>query len=183
MTDTAVVVAHELHQVYKISRGWLHRADQLQAVSGVSFTLQAGKTLAVVGESGCGKSTLARMVSLIETPTAGELRLNGVDVVKASTTERHALRRAVQLVFQNPYGSLNPRKKIGAILEAPLEINTQLSASECAEKARAMLALVGLRPEHYERYPHMFSGGQRQRIAIARALMLKPSLIVADEPA
>ncbi|WP_394755732.1 peptide ABC transporter ATP-binding protein [Rhodoferax sp.] len=181
-SDTPVVEARNLRQVYKISRGFLHTADQLQAVSGVSFTLHAGKTLAVVGESGCGKSTLARMVSLIETPTAGELRLNNIDVVKASTTERHALRRAVQLVFQNPYGSLNPRKKIGAILEAPLEINTTLTPTERAEQARAMLALVGLRPEHYDRYPHMFSGGQRQRVAIARALMLKPAVIVADEP-
>jgi len=181
-SETPVVVARDLRQVYKISRGFLHAADQLQAVSGVSFTLHAGKTLAVVGESGCGKSTLARMVSLIETPTAGELRLNGVDVVKASANERHSLRRAVQLVFQNPYGSLNPRKKIGAILEAPLEINTELTATQRAEQARAMLALVGLRPEHYDRYPHMFSGGQRQRVAIARALMLKPAVIVADEP-
>ena len=120
MTDTVVVVAHELHQVYKISRGIFHSADQLQAVSGVSFTLRAGKTLAVVGESGCGKSTLARMVSLIEVPTAGELLLNGIDVLQAKPDELHALRRAVQLVFQNPYGSLNPRKRIGAILEAPL---------------------------------------------------------------
>ena len=181
-SETPVVVARDLRQVYRISRGFLHAADQLQAVSGVSFTLHAGKTLAVVGESGCGKSTLARMVSLIETPTGGELRLNGIDVVKASTAERHALRRAVQLVFQNPYGSLNPRKKIGAILEAPLEINTELTATQRAEQARAMLALVGLRPEHYDRYPHMFSGGQRQRVAIARALMLKPKVIVADEP-
>ncbi len=182
VVDTPVIVARELRQVYKISRGFLRQPAQLQAVGGVSFTVRAGKTLAVVGESGCGKSTLARMVSLIETPTAGELRLNGVDVVGATISERHALRRAVQMVFQNPYGSLNPRKKIGAILEAPLQINTQLSAQECTEQARAMLALVGLRPEHFERYPHMFSGGQRQRIAIARALMLKPSLIVADEP-
>ena len=180
--DQAVVVARDLRQFYKIGRGFLHPSEHLQAVGGVSFTLQAGKTLAVVGESGCGKSTLARMVSLIEKPTAGELRLNGVDVVHAPRAERHALRRSVQLVFQNPYGSLNPRKKIGSILEAPLQINTQFSSAECAEQARAMLALVGLRPEHYERYPHMFSGGQRQRIAIARALMLKPSLIVADEP-
>ena len=180
--DQAVVVARDLRQVYRIGRGFLHPSEHLQAVGGVSFTLQAGKTLAVVGESGCGKSTLARMVSLIEKPTAGELRLNGVDVVRASPTERHALRRTVQLVFQNPYGSLNPRKKIGPILEAPLQINTDLGSAECAEQARAMLALVGLRPEHYDRYPHMFSGGQRQRIAIARALMLKPSLIVADEP-
>ena len=177
-----VAVAKNLKQVYRISRGMFHPADHLQAVSGVSFTVNPGKTLAVVGESGCGKSTLARMVSLIETPTSGELRLGQVDVVKASTKERHALRRSVQLVFQNPFGSLNPRKKIGTILESPLEINTDLSAAERAEKARAMLALVGLRPEHYDRYPHMFSGGQRQRIAIARALMLRPGLIVADEP-
>ena len=180
--DKAVVVARDLRQVYKIGRGFLHPSAQLQAVGGVSFTLHAGKTLAVVGESGCGKSTLARMVSLIEKPTAGELQLNGVDVVHALRAERHALRRTVQLVFQNPYGSLNPRKKIGSILQAPLQINTQFSSAECAEQARAMLALVGLRPEHFDRYPHMFSGGQRQRIAIARALMLKPSLIVADEP-
>ena len=180
--NSAVVVARDLHQVYKINRGLMRPKARLQAVGGVSFTLQPGKTLAVVGESGCGKSTLARMVSLIETPTAGELRLAGVDVLAASQIERQALRRAVQLVFQNPYGSLNPRKKIGAILQAPLEINTQLTSAECAEQARAMLALVGLRPEHYERYPHMFSGGHRQRIAIARALMLRPKLIVADEP-
>jgi dipeptide transport system ATP-binding protein len=177
-----VVVARDLKQVYKISHGFLRAADHLQAVSGVSFTVQAGKTLAVVGESGCGKSTLARMVSLIEIPTAGELSLGGVDVMTASANERHALRRTVQLVFQNPFGSLNPRKKIGAILESPLEINTELDAGQRAAQARAMLALVGLRPEHYDRYPHMFSGGQRQRVAIARALMLKPALIVADEP-
>jgi dipeptide transport system ATP-binding protein len=181
-TAAPVVVARDLKLVYKISRGFLKPSDHLQAVCGVSFTVQVGKTLAVVGESGCGKSTLARMVSLIETPTSGELLLGGVDVTKATEQVRHALRRKVQLVFQNPFGSLNPRKKIGAILESPLEINTQLTAQERSEQARAMLALVGLRPEHYDRYPHMFSGGQRQRIAIARALMLKPSLIVADEP-
>lgn len=177
-----VVVAKDLRRVYPISKGLLHKPDQLQAVGGVSFTVQAGKTLAIVGESGCGKSTLARMVTLIEQPTSGTLQLGGMDVVSASAHDRHALRQKVQLVFQNPYGSLNPRKRIGQILEAPLEINTQLTATERAEKARAMLALVGLRPEHYDRYPHMFSGGQRQRIAIARALMLNPSLVVADEP-
>ena len=177
-----VVVAKDLRQVYKVSRGFLREPAKLQAVGGVSFDVRPGRTLAVVGESGCGKSTLARMVSLIEIPTGGELRLGGVDVVAASATERHALRRSVQLVFQNPYGSLNPRKKIGAILEAPLEINTDLDAAQRMDKARSMLALVGLRPEHYDRYPHMFSGGQRQRIAIARALMLSPALLVADEP-
>lgn len=179
---TIVAQAQGLRQVYALSKGPLRKPDQLQAVGGVSFAVHAGKTLAVVGESGCGKSTLARMVSLIETPTAGALRIAGVDVVGATEAQRHALRQKVQLVFQNPYGSLNPRKRIGQILEAPLEINTPLNAQERGDKARAILAKVGLRPEHYDRYPHMFSGGQRQRIAIARALMLNPALVVADEP-
>ena len=177
-----VVEAINLKQVYAISRGFMRQPDRLQAVGGVSFTVHAGKTLAVVGESGCGKSTLARMVSLIETPSSGQLNIIGVDAVGGHSGDRLKLRKAVQLVFQNPYGSLNPRKKIGAILEAPLEINTALPAPQRAEKAQAMLAQVGLRPEHYDRYPHMFSGGQRQRIAIARALMLNPALVVADEP-
>lgn len=178
------IVAHAngLQRVYPISRGLFSKPDQLQAVGGVSFTVRAGRTLAVVGESGCGKSTLARMVSLIEKPSAGALTIAGVDVVGADARAHHALRQKVQLVFQNPYGSLNPRKRIGQILEAPLEINTELTAEQRAQKARGMLAKVGLRPEHYDRYPHMFSGGQRQRIAIARALMLEPSLVVADEP-
>ncbi len=177
-----VVEAINLKRTYEIRRGMFTAPALLQAVGGVSFAVYPGKTLAVVGESGCGKSTLARMVSLIEKPTGGELRIHGVDAVSASTDGQQQLRKAVQLVFQNPYASLNPRKKIGAILEAPLEINTTLSGEERASHAKAMLALVGLRPEHYDRYPHMFSGGQRQRIAIARALMLKPALVVADEP-
>ena len=181
-TTTPVVAARDLRQVYKIGRGLFRNPARLQAVGGVTFSVQAGKTLAVVGESGCGKSTLARMVALIETPHDGQLQLKGVDVVSADAQARKALRQQVQLVFQNPYGSLNPRKKIGAILEAPLEINTTLDAGQRAQKARAMLEKVGLRPEHYDRYPHMFSGGQRQRIAIARALMLSPALLVADEP-
>ncbi|MBI3350596.1 MAG: ABC transporter ATP-binding protein [Burkholderiales bacterium] len=177
-----VVIAKNLRRVYPISKGLFHKPDQLQAVGGVSFSVQAGKTLAIVGESGCGKSTLARMITLIEAPTAGDLELGGIDVVNANAQDKHALRQKVQLVFQNPYGSLNPRKRIGQILEAPLEINTNLTAAQRAEKARAMLALVGLRPEHYDRYPHMFSGGQRQRIAIARAMILNPGIVVADEP-
>ena len=177
-----VVEGSQLKRVYHIAHGPLRKADVLQAVGGVSFSVRAGRTLAVVGESGCGKSTLARMVTLIESPTEGRLVLDGIDVVQATAQQRHALRQKVQLVFQNPYGSLNPRKRIGQILEAPLEINTTLDKAQRADKARAMLALVGLRPEHYERYPHMFSGGQRQRIAIARALMLNPALVVADEP-
>lgn len=181
-TGKTVVVAKDLRRVYQISKGLFSKPDLLQAVGGVSFSVEAGKTLAIVGESGCGKSTLARMVTLIEEPTGGSLQLGGMDVVNASAHDKKALRQKVQLVFQNPYGSLNPRKRIGQILEAPLEINTELTAPQRAEKARAMLALVGLRPEHYDRYPHMFSGGQRQRVAIARALMLEPSLVVADEP-
>ncbi|QJC56006.1 putative D,D-dipeptide transport ATP-binding protein DdpF [Polaromonas vacuolata] len=181
-TTEFAVEARDLKRSYKIPRGLFKDPAILQAVGGVSFRVRAGKTLAVVGESGCGKSTLARMISLIEKPSAGELNIQGVDAVGASDENKKKLRRAVQLVFQNPEGSLNPRKKVGAILEAPLEINTDLNAAERAQAAKAMLALVGLRPEHYDRYPHMFSGGQRQRIAIARALMLKPALVVADEP-
>jgi dipeptide transport system ATP-binding protein len=177
-----VVEAKGLKQVYKVKRGLFKEPGQLQAVGGISFAIEPGKTLAVVGESGCGKSTLARMVTLIEKPTEGALSLDGIDAVNPPSNYAGELRRMVQLVFQNPYGSLNPRKKVGTILEEPLAINTKLSSSERTERARAMMAKVGLRPEHYNRYPHMFSGGQRQRIAIARALMLSPKLVVADEP-
>ena len=177
-----VVEAKGLKQVYKIKRGLFKDPAQLQAVGGISFAIEPGKTLAVVGESGCGKSTLARMVTLIEKPTEGQLSLDGIDAVNPPSNYTTELRRMVQLVFQNPYGSLNPRKKVGTILEEPLIINTKLSADERKERVRAMMAKVGLRPEHYNRYPHMFSGGQRQRIAIARALMLSPKLVVADEP-
>ena len=147
----------------------------------MSFDIVDGRTLAVVGESGCGKSTLARLVTMIEAPTAGTLVIDGIDAVHAAG---HApeLRRKVQLVFQNPYGSLNPRKTVQAILEEPLIINTRLPAKARRERVQEMLRKVGLRPEHSRRYPHMFSGGQRQRIAIARALMLHPRLLVADEP-
>jgi dipeptide transport system ATP-binding protein len=154
----------------------------LTAVGGVSFTLDEGKTLAVVGESGCGKSTLARLVTMIEPPTSGGLTIDGTDAVNPPSDARRRLRRAVQLVFQNPYGSLNPRKTVESILEEPLIINTNMSKAERRAKTRDMLARVGLRPEYAHRYPHMFSGGQRQRIAIARALMLSPRVVAADEP-
>ncbi|MBF9235209.1 peptide ABC transporter ATP-binding protein [Microvirga alba] len=177
-----VVEAKGLKRTYEVKRGLFKEPGRLQAVGGISFAVEPGKTLAVVGESGCGKSTLARMVTLIEKPTEGGLTLDGIDAVNPPSGKAKDLRRMVQFVFQNPYGSLNPRKKVGTILEEPLTINTNLSSSERTERARAMMAKVGLRPEHYNRYPHMFSGGQRQRIAIARALMLSPKLVVADEP-
>ncbi len=177
-----VAQARDLRRVYSIRRGLFAPPAQLQAVGGVSFTLEAGRTLAVVGESGCGKSTLARMVALIESPSGGSLELDGVDVAGMTSGQRAELRRTVQLVFQNPYSSLNPRKKIGTILEDPLAINMPFDKAERSRRAREMLAQVGLRPEYANRYPHMFSGGQRQRIAIARALMLSPKLVVADEP-
>jgi len=174
--------ADNLAKHYPVSTGFLKPKGLVRALDGVSFSLVAGKTLAVVGESGCGKTTLARQITMIESPTAGHLRLDGVDIANSSAEQRKALRPKVQMVFQNPYASLNPRKRVGSILEEPLVIHTPLNAAERAEQARAMMARVGLRPEHYGRYPHMFSGGQRQRIAIARALMTAPKLVVADEP-
>jgi dipeptide transport system ATP-binding protein len=177
-----LVIANDLKRSYEIKRGWLRKPAQLHAVGGISFELEGGRTLAVVGESGCGKSTLARLVTLIEAPSAGTLMLDGVDAVNPPASARKQLRRTVQIVFQNPYGSLNPRKRIGAILEEPLLINTDLSKAERRRQALDMMAKVGLRGEQYARYPHMFSGGQRQRVAIARALMLRPKLLVADEP-
>lgn len=174
--------AKNLAKHYPVSQGFFKPKAQAKALDGVSFQLRAGKTLAVVGESGCGKSTLARQVTMIETPTGGELWMGGKNIAHADKITLKQVRPLVQMVFQNPYASLNPRKKVGAMLEEPLIINTKLSQSEREDKARAMMTQVGLRPEHYARYPHMFSGGQRQRIAIARALMLDPEVIVADEP-
>ena len=178
----ALLQARNLSKHYPVTQGWLKPRGLARALDGVSFVLARGKTLAVVGESGCGKSTLARQIAMIEPPTGGELWMAGANIAQADRSTRKRLRPLVQMVFQNPYASLNPRKKVGAMLEEPLIINTRLKRAQRAERAYALMARVGLRPEHYGRYPHMFSGGQRQRIAIARALMLEPQVIVADEP-
>ena len=174
--------AHDLTKHYGVSRGLFQPKATVRALNGVSFTLAPRKTLAVVGESGCGKSTLARQLTLIETPTRGALKIRGTDAAQADAATLKALRRDVQMVFQNPFASLNPRKTIEATLAEPLLINTPLSAAERRERVEALATKVGLRPEHLRRYPHMFSGGQRQRIAIARAMILNPGIVVADEP-
>ncbi len=182
MSDEVVLIARDLKKHYPIKQGMFGEPVMLKALDGASFELRRKKTLAVVGESGCGKSTLARLVTMIEEPTAGSLQIAGEELADAGDEVRKKLRPKVQIVFQNPYGSLNPRQKIGSALEEPLQMNTSLSKSERRNKAREMMDAVGLRPEHYDRYPHMFSGGQRQRIAIARALMLNPDILVLDEP-
>ncbi len=174
--------ATDVSRHYDVSRGMAAGSAIVRALDGVSFTVEKQRTLAVVGESGCGKSTLARLVTMIEQPTAGSILLAGHDLATITKAERQEVRRTVQMIFQNPFGSLNPRKKVGTIIEEPILINTDQPKAERQEAARAMMARVGLRPEHYDRYPHMFSGGQRQRIAIARALILRPQLVVADEP-
>ncbi|MFK3777811.1 dipeptide ABC transporter ATP-binding protein [Agrobacterium sp. NPDC089420] len=177
-----VVEGKGITRHYHVPGGLFGGAKTVQALKGIDFAVERGKTLAIVGESGSGKSTLARIIALIDPASGGELKIEGQPVDIARRRPDTQMRSKVQMVFQNPYGSLNPRQKVGDVLMEPLVINTKISASERRERAEAMLVKVGLGPEHFNRYPHMFSGGQRQRIAIARALMLNPALLVLDEP-
>ena len=175
--------AIDLKKHYPVKKGMFAPERLVKALDGVSFNLERGKTLAVVGESGCGKSTLGRLLTMIEMPTGGELYYQGQDLLKHDPQAQKLRRQKIQIVFQNPYGSLNPRKKVGQILEEPLLINTSLSKEQRREKALSMMAKVGLKTEHYDRYPHMFSGGQRQRLTIARAVVKKPEFLILDDSA
>jgi oligopeptide/dipeptide ABC transporter ATP-binding protein len=165
------------------SAGLIRRTiGHVQAVDGVSFQVQAGTSLGLVGESGCGKSTTGRLITRLYEPTAGSIIFDGKDIAKTSARDLHPLRRDIQMIFQDPYTSLNPRHTVGSIVGAPLAIHKIVPRNKILPRVQELLEIVGLNPEHYNRYPHEFSGGQRQRIGIARALTLRPKLLVADEP-
>ncbi|PLW78693.1 dipeptide ABC transporter ATP-binding protein [Cohaesibacter celericrescens] len=185
MNDQTSPILHvrDITRDYVSNGGFFGGAEIVRALKGIDFELFKGETLALVGESGCGKSTLARILTLIDAQTSGTLNIQGTDINIDKLKVTAEMRRTIQIVFQNPYGSLNPRQKVGAVLEEPLIINNpEMSAAERRELAMEMLIKVGLEPVHFGRYPHMFSGGQRQRIAIGRALMLRPKILVLDEP-
>ena len=177
-----VLQVRDLVKRFPIRAGLLRRVvGHVDAVSGLCFDVGRGETLGVVGESGCGKSTTGRLLLRLIEPTSGSIRFNGEELVGASSARIRALRRNIQIVFQDPYASLNPRMTVQAILAEPLKVH-RLWRGGGPEKVRDLMAMVGLNPEHVNRYPHEFSGGQRQRIGIARALALDPDLLVLDEP-
>jgi oligopeptide/dipeptide ABC transporter ATP-binding protein len=178
-----VLAVEKLKKHFPVERGVLRRAVAwVRAVDGVDFAIAPGETLCLVGESGCGKSTVARMVLRLTDPTSGAIRLGGTDITTLSDAAMTPFRRRVQMVFQDPYASLNPRLRVGRIVGEPLENFEAIAPAARAERVGEILAKVGLRPESANRFPFEFSGGQRQRIGIARALALRPDLIVADEP-
>jgi oligopeptide transport system ATP-binding protein len=181
----AILEVRDLVKYYPVTRGVVFKKTigHVQAVDGVSFDLHKGETLGIVGESGCGKSTLARVLMHLEKPTSGGVRFNGQDIYGLSAGDLRRLRRNIQLVMQDPYTSLNPRMTVGDLIGEPFEIHSEVAPrGSRRQKVRELLDVVGLNPEHINRYPHQFSGGQRQRIGIARALALRPEIIVCDEP-
>jgi oligopeptide transport system ATP-binding protein len=181
--DTLLEVT-DLVKHFPVKRGLLvdREVDQVRAVDGVSFSVARGETLGLVGESGSGKSTLARTVLQLLSPTSGSVRFEDREIAGLSRRRMRPLRAEMQMIFQDPYASLNPRKRVGQIVGQPLRLQGRASGDALRKQVQELLERVGLSPEHYERYPHEFSGGQRQRIGIARALALQPKLIVADEP-
>ena len=183
-SQEVVLKAEDLVKHYPIKAGVLRRTvGHVKAVDGVSFELYKGETLGIVGESGCGKSTLGRMLMRLEEPTAGKLTFDGVDMYSQKGGDMRRLRRDIQIVFQDPYTSLNPRKTVGDIVGEPFEIHSDVvRKADRRRRVQELLDLVGLNPEHINRYPHQFSGGQRQRIGIARGVALNPKVIICDEP-
>jgi oligopeptide transport system ATP-binding protein len=180
-----ILEAKNVVKHYPVTRGVVFRKTigQVKAVDGVSFSLKQGETLGIVGESGCGKSTLARVLMNLERPTDGSVEYRGRDMFTMGGGEMRKLRRQIQLVMQDPYTSLNPRMTVGDLIGEPFEIHTDVAPKGSRrKKVQELLEVVGLNPEHINRYPHQFSGGQRQRIGIARALALRPEIIVCDEP-
>lgn len=179
-----VLEARDLHKYFPTgaSKILMRHTGTVQAVDGVSFSLRKGSTLGIVGESGCGKSTLGRLLSRLIEPSSGEVLLQGRDLLAAKGADLLAMRRVVQMVFQDPYASLNPRHSVGQSIGNPLRIHGIGNAESRARRVAELMELVGLNPEHVNRFPHEFSGGQRQRVGIARALSLDPKVIIADEP-
>ncbi len=184
MSNEPLLEVTDLVKHFPLKRGlpFNREVDGVRAVDGVSFEVRRGETLGLVGESGCGKSTLCRAALQLTPPTSGSVRFEGREIAGLSRRQMRPLRREMQMVFQDPYASLNPRKRIGQIVGAPLKLQGVASGTDLRRRVQELLERVGLSPEHYDRFPHEFSGGQRQRIGIARALALQPKLIVADEP-
>jgi ABC-type oligopeptide transport system ATPase subunit len=173
---------NNLKKHYEINLGLFKKPKIVKAVDDVTFNVKKGEILSIVGESGCGKSTTAKLMLKIEEPTSGEILFEGKDITKIKGEELHEYRKKVQIIFQDPYSSLNPRWKVGEIIGEPLKLNTNMSNKEIKERVLYLMEKVGMLPQWYDRYPHQFSGGQRQRIGIARALALNPEVIVCDEP-